>query len=77
LEQLESTITADEKKKIDDLIGDLETATKNEDFSTTKELMENLKNTMMEVGEKAYSSENNESSSNEDVIDTDFSAEKK
>jgi hypothetical protein len=42
--------------------------------------MEQLKKSVMEVGEKVYSSGNVEDSANgavEDVIDTDFSAEKK
>jgi len=77
LEQLESTISSEEKQKIESQITELETATKNEDYNTTKELIENLKKTVMEVGEKAYSNAGNQDSSNEDVIDTDFSAEKK
>jgi molecular chaperone DnaK len=75
LEQLESTITSEEKQKIENLILELEEATKKEDFTSMKELMESLKKNVMEVGEKAYkdASANN---SSEDVIETDFSAEK-
>jgi molecular chaperone DnaK len=75
LEQLESTITSEEKQKIENLILELEEATKKEDFTSVKELMESLKKNVMEVGEKAYkdASANN---SSEDVIETDFSAEK-
>merc|ERR1712070_187395 len=72
LEQLESTISPEEKKKIEDQITELETATKNEDYSTMKELMETLKKTVMEVGEKAYSAASPEAANNnDDVIDTD------
>ena len=40
-----------------------------------KELMEQLKKDVMEVGEKAYK-EAGASSAEDDVIETDFSAEK-
>merc|ERR1711934_1118484 len=53
LEQLESTISAEEKQKIESLVAELEEATSKEDFSSMKELMESLKKTVMEVGEKA------------------------
>jgi molecular chaperone DnaK len=54
LEQLESTITADEKQKIETLVSELEGATQKEDWAAVKEMMENLKKAVMEVGEKAY-----------------------
>merc|ERR1711871_1045979 len=54
LEQLESTISSEEKQKIEEQITELETATKGEDYNKMKELMENLKKTVMEIGEKAY-----------------------
>ena len=41
-----------------------------------KEISENLKKTVMEVGEKAYSAAGNATPENDDVIETDFSAEK-
>ena len=41
-----------------------------------KELTESLKKAVMEVGEKAYNAAGNASPGNEDVIETDFSAEK-
>jgi molecular chaperone DnaK len=77
LEQLEATISNEEKQKIQTLIEELEAATKEENYNSMKELMENLKKTVMEVGEKAYSAADSSSPKNEDVIDTDFSAEKK
>ena len=76
LEQLESTITSDEKQKIESLVQQLEEAIKNEDFNSMKELMESLKKSVMEVGEKVYQQGNPSSPPNEDVIETDFSSEK-
>jgi molecular chaperone DnaK len=75
LEQLESTISADEKTKIETLVTELEEVTKKEDYTAMKELMEQLKKDVMEVGEKAYK-EAGASSAEDDVIETDFSAEK-
>jgi len=54
LEQLESTISAEEKQKIESMISDLEEATKTEDYTAMNEKMESLKKAVMEVGEKAY-----------------------
>ena len=76
LEQLESTITSDEKQKIESLVSQLEEAIKNENFTTMKELMETLKKSVMEVGEKAYQQAGAGQPTNEDVIETDFSSEK-
>ena len=78
LEQLESTITSEEKQKIENLVSELEEVTKKEDFTSMKEIMENLKKTVMEVGEKAYkgASANNPAEENDNVIETDFSSEK-
>ena len=75
LEQLESTISAEEKEKIETLITTLEGAINKEDYSGMNETMETLKKAVMEVGEKAYQ---NAGASNpaDDVIETDFSSEK-
>ena len=59
------------------MITQLEGSIKSENYSDIKEQTENLKKIMMEVGEKAYSPEGNQTSTNDDVIDTDFSDEKK
>ena len=40
------------------------------------EMMEKLKKSVMEVGEKAYKEAGNTSPVDEDVIETDFSSEK-
>merc|ERR1712227_862637 len=77
LEQVDSTIAPEEKQKIQTLVEELESTIKSENFDKIKDLTETLKKAVMELGEKAYSSSSNQNSSNEDVIDTDFSAEKK
>jgi molecular chaperone DnaK len=76
LEQLESTITSDEKQKIEALLTELEAATQKEDYAAMKEKIEQVKKTVMEVGEKAYKDAGASNQSTEDVIETDFSAEK-
>ncbi len=75
LEQLESTITSEEKQKIENLVSELEEATKKDDYSGMKEMMESLKKAVMEVGEKAYK-EAGATNAADDVIETDFSSEK-
>jgi len=76
LEQLEATCTPEEKQKIETLVSELEEAVKTDNFNSMKDLSESLKKTVMEVGEKAYSAAGNAEQSNDDVIETDFSAEK-
>jgi molecular chaperone DnaK len=77
LEQLEATITSEEKQKIESLVSELEEATKKDDYTAMKEMMENLKKTIMEVGEKAYKDvDATSNTTNDDVIETDFSSEK-
>ena len=51
-------------------------ATQKEDYAAMKEMMENLKKVVMEVGEKAYKEAGNTSTSGDEVIETDFSSEK-
>ena len=75
LEQLESTISAEEKEKIETLITTLEGAINKEDYSGMKDTMETLKKAVMEVGEKAYQ-DAGASNPADDVIETDFSSEK-
>ena len=76
LEQLESTITSGEKQKIESLVTELEGAISSEDYSIMKDRMESLKKAVMEVGEKAYKEAGMNNPSGDDVIETDFSAEK-
>ena len=75
LEQLESTISPEEKEKIETLITTLEGANNKEDYSGMKDTMETLKKAVMEVGEKAYQ-DAGASNPADDVIETDFSSEK-
>ena len=76
LEQLEATCTPEEKQKIETLVSELEEAVKTDNFNSMKDLSESLKKTVMEVGEKAYSAAGSAEQTNDDVIETDFSAEK-
>jgi len=76
LEQLESTITSGEKQKIESLVTELEGAISSENYSMMKDRMESLKKAVMEVGEKAYKEAGMNNPSGDDVIETDFSAEK-
>jgi len=76
LEQLESTISADEKSKIESLVSELEDVTKKEDYTAMKDMMESLKKAVMEVGEKAYKEAGANNPGVDDVIETDFSSEK-
>jgi molecular chaperone DnaK len=76
LEQLEATCTPEEKQSIEKLISELEEAVKNDNYASMKELSESLKKAVMDVGEKAYSAAGNAEEGKDDVIETDFSAEK-
>merc|ERR1711934_359738 len=68
LEELSGTATPEEKQKIENLVSELEEVTKNDDFSSMKELMESLKKTVMEVGEKAYKEAGANNPTEDDVI---------
>ncbi len=77
LEQLETNCSTEEKQNIENLITELEKAIQSDDSAAMKEQSENLKKVVMEIGEKAYSnSSSTPNSDNDDVIETDFSAEK-
>jgi molecular chaperone DnaK len=76
LEQLKSTISSEEEKKIESLITELEEAIQKEDYISMKEKMENLKKSMMEAGEQVYKNADGTQSAENDVIETDFSSEK-
>jgi len=76
LEQLEATLSAGEKEKIELLVTELEEAIRKEDFVSMKEVMERLKKAVMEVGEKAYKQAGANANPGDDVIETDFSSEK-
>jgi molecular chaperone DnaK len=76
LEQLKSTISSEEEKKIENLIMELEEAIQKEDYTSMKEKMESLKKSMMEAGEQVYKNADGAQSAENDVIETDFSTEK-
>jgi molecular chaperone DnaK len=75
LEELEKNCTPEEKQKIESLVAELEEAIKNENYSSMEELMESLQKSVMDIGEKAYSSSGNDTDT-DGGIDTDFSTEK-
>ena len=76
LEQLEATISGEEKQKIESMISELEESIKKEDYTSMKEMTENLKKAVMEVGEKAYKEAGANNNAGDDAIETDFSSEK-
>jgi molecular chaperone DnaK len=76
LEELDTKISSEDKAKIEALVNDLEEALKNEDYDRMKTLNENIKNSVMEVGQKVYSQPNSSAEGSDDVIETDFSTEK-
>ena len=63
------------KWKVEGLILGLEEAIQKDDYPTMKEMMENLKKAIMEVGEKAYK-DSGANNPEDNVIETDFSSEK-
>jgi len=78
IEELESKIDISEKEKVESLLTKLETAIAADDTDSMKSLTEEVKQTMMEVGQKVYSqtdSTTNVDSGNE-TIETDFSVGK-
>ena len=76
MEQLESTISSDEKQKIESLVSELEELVKKEDYPAMKNTTEQLKKAMMEIGEKVYKESGTSNSTEDEVIETDFSSEK-
>jgi molecular chaperone DnaK len=81
LEELGEKVTIDEKSKLEELLTKLEEAIANGNYGSMKELNENIKTIMMEVGQKAYSQNpdsggSKSSSPTDDAIETDFSTEK-
>jgi molecular chaperone DnaK len=76
IEELGDTCGPEDKQKIEELIGQLETAINNEDYSVMKEVSESLEKAIMEVGQKAYASKDTTNEGNDDAIETNFSEEK-
>lgn len=76
LEELGDKIPADKKTTVETCLNELEEATKSENFEKMRELNENIKNNMLEIGQQVYNSSNSNPSSADDAIETDFSTEK-
>jgi molecular chaperone DnaK len=72
LEELEDKISRDEKTKLEALLTELEEVMKKEDYTATSEVMEELKKSVIEIGERAYKAAG-ASEAVDDVIETDFS----
>ena len=77
LEELGSKISSEDKDKITQLEQSLSAAIQQEDYTSMKSLTEELKDAMMDVGQKVYSQgADSAATSSGDVIETDFSTEK-
>jgi len=77
LEELGSKISSEDKDRITQLEQSLSAAIQNEDYTSMKSLTEELKDAMMDVGQKVYSQgADSAATSSDDVIETDFSTEK-
>merc|ERR1711935_653738 len=75
LEELESKIDASEKEKVESLLTNLQTAIDTEDTDSMKSLTEEIKQIMMELGQKVYSQTDSTPTTDSDseTIETDFS----
>jgi molecular chaperone DnaK len=78
LEELESKIDASEKEKVESLLTKLQTAIDTDDTDSMKSLTEEVKQIMMELGQKVYSQtdSNPTTDSDSETIETDFSVGK-
>jgi molecular chaperone DnaK len=75
LEELGSKIETTEKEKVESLITQLEAAIQTDDITEIKSLSENVKQVMMEIGQKVYSQADatDGNATTDDPIETDFS----
>nr|YP_005088654.1 heat shock protein 70 [Phaeocystis antarctica]AEK26758.1 heat shock protein 70 [Phaeocystis antarctica] len=78
LEELESKIDASEKEKVESLLTKLQTAIDTDDTDSMKSLTEEVKQIMMEIGQKVYSQTDSTPTTDSDseTIETDFSVGK-
>ena len=74
LEELESKIDASEKEKVESLLTKLQAAINTDDTDAMKSLTEEIKQIMMELGQKVYSQTDSTPSTDSDseTIETDF-----
>jgi len=77
LEELESKIDANEKEKVESLLTKLQAAIDTDDTDAMKSLTEEVKQIMMELGQKVYSqTDSTTTNSDSETIETDFSVGK-
>jgi len=77
LEELESKIDASEKEKVESLLTKLQAAIDTDDTDAMKSLTEEVKQLMMELGQKVYSqTDSTTTNSDGETIETDFSVGK-
>ena len=77
LEELESKIDANEKEKVESLLTKLQAAIDTDDTDAMKSLTEEVKQIMMELGQKVYSqTDSTTTNSDGETIETDFSVGK-
>ena len=78
LEELESKIDINEKEKVESLLAKLQTAINTDDNDSMKSLTEEVKQVMMEIGQKVYSQADSAPTKDSDseTIETDFSVGK-
>ena len=77
LEELESKIDASEKEKVESLLTKLQAAINTDDTDAMKSLTEEVKQLMMEIGQKVYSqTDSTTTNSDGETIETDFSVGK-
>ncbi len=78
LDEIGDKMTSEDKEKIESLVKSLEDAVQQENYTSMKDLTEDLNKTMMEVGQKIYSNAESAGATPDDgnTIETDFSVEK-
>ncbi len=78
LDEIGDKMASEDKEKIESLVKSLEDAVQQENYTSMKDLTEDLNKTMMEVGQKIYSKAESAGATPDDgnTIETDFSVEK-
>jgi molecular chaperone DnaK len=78
IEELKEKITSQDKENLTNMISELKSAIKNDDYETIKSLSKSIQESLMEVGKKVYASNPSTESktSSDSVIDADFSETK-
>ena len=78
LDEIGDKMASEDKEKIESLVKSLEDAVQQENYTSMKDLTEDLNKTMMEVGQKIYSNAESAGATPDEgnTIETDFSVEK-